>query len=297
MLRKSLCFIAVILCLLSLAGCGADKPAVKIDGEGVPQGVYDYFYDEVSDSADNAKQETEKLCRNYIATSRLMKQEGITLSTNHKRQIADETEKVWSIFSAYYESIGITKQDITAIKTWEYSKKELLNFYYGTGGRGEVSQEKLRERFAQTYVGFRAVEASFTKLSDMGESIEMADSEKKELRSTFKNMAEKVSAGVDIDSVNESYNEGMGLIVTGTLNLTVIKESDPVYGEAFFAQVKELSYGKAAVIESGSNIYMLQRVRVDNDDETFSLYAAEVLEDMKMASVEKKIEKLAGSFE
>ncbi len=297
MFKKALSFVMVIMCVLCLSSCGKDKAALKIDGERVPLGVYNYFYAEALRESESPEETAEYLCKKYIAAARLMEKEGVTLSTNRKRQAAEETEKLWSLFSEYYEKNGMTKQDVSKIKTYEMNKKQLLHFYYGAGGKNEVVREKLREEFSKTYVGFKAVEASFLKLNDVGESVEMAESEKKALRTAFRALRKKANDGADIDQINESYNAGLGLIVTQPLSINVIKENDPVYGEDFFSQVAELSYGEAAVIESGSSIYMLVRVRVDNDDETFSLYANEVLEDMKAASVEKKIEKLAGELE
>ncbi|MBR2893838.1 MAG: hypothetical protein IKB94_08285 [Clostridia bacterium] len=292
MLKRSLGFIMIFVCVLCLSSCGSDKATVKIEGERIALGVYNYFYAEAPKDSEDREKAAEYLCKKYIAAGRLMEKEGVTLSTNLKRQAAEETEKLWSMFSAYYEGIDVTKQDIASVKAYEMSKKALLHFYYGAGSKGEVSQEKLRSEFAEKYVGFKAVEASFMKLSDIGESVEMSEREKNALRKKLKAMAEKVNSGADIDSVNESYNESLGLIVTQPLSLNVIKENDPLYSESFFSQVKKLSYGQAAVIESGSSIYMLRRIRIDSDDETFSLYANEVLENMKMAKVEKKIEKI-----
>lgn len=296
MLKKLFSAVLIIICVLSLTSCTGGRGYVKLFGEKIPEGVYNYFLAEAGGEGDEAVAAAEYSVKKYIAAERLMKKEGITLSTNYKRMVAEETEKLWSMFSAYYEEIGVTKQDIAEIKSREMMKKELLHFYYGAGGRGEVSEEKLRSEFAKKYVGFKAVEGSFIKVNDIGESVEMAEEEKKALRKKFEAMAEKVGSGTDIDTVNESYNESLGLIVTQSLSLNVIKENDPLYSEKFFSEVSALSYGEAAVIESGSSIYMLQRVRVDSDDETFSLYAAEVLEDMKMASVEKKIKKLTDEF-
>ncbi len=292
MLKKLLSITMIIMCVLCLSSCGNDRGYVKVSGEKIPEGVYNYYLAEASEEGDEAQAAAEYKVKKYIATGRLMEKEGINLSTNYKRMAAEETEKLWSMFSSFYEEAGVSKQDIAEIKTREMMKKELLHFYYGAGGRGEVSEDELRSEFAKKYVLFKAIEGSFIKQSDMGESTEMADGEKKALRKKFEAMAKKVGSGTDIDAVNESYNEGLGLIVTQSLSLNVIKENDPLYGSEFFAQVAELSYGEAAVIESGSSIYMLQRVRADSDEETFSLYANQVLEGMKMASVEKKIEKI-----
>lgn len=293
MLKKLLSITIIIMCVLSLSSCAKGRGYVKLFGEKIPEGVYNYYLAEASKESDEAQTAAEYKVKNYISTARLMEKEGITLSTNYKRMAAEETEKLWSLFSSFYEDAGVSKQDVAEIKKSEMMKKELLHFYYGAGGRGEVSQETLRSEFAKKYVGFKAIEGSFIKQSDMGENTEMAEPEKKALRKKFEAMAKKVNSGADIDTVNESYNESLGLIVTQSLSLNVVKENDPLYSADFFSEVAKLSYGEAAVIESGSSIYMLQRVRAESDDETFSLYAAEVLEGMKMASVEKKIEKMA----
>ncbi len=296
MLRKILSVAITVICVLSLTSCGRDKGYVRLFGEKIPEGVYNYYYAEALKQGGDAEAAAEYKIKSYIATGRLIEKAGATLSANRKRMVAEETEKQWSLFSAYYEKAGVSKQALTQINTCEMSKKELVHFYYGAGGKNEVSQETLRSEFAKKYMMFKAVEASFLTLNDVGENIEMADSEKKALRSSFSAMAKKVNGGADIDSVNESYNESIGLIVTQPLSLTVIKENDPIYGKEFFSQVAGLSYGEAAVLENGSSIYMLQRVRADSDEETFSLYAAEVLEDMKMASIEKKIKKIMDEF-
>lgn len=296
MLKKLLSVAIIIMCVLSLSSCGKSKGYIKLFGEEIPEGVYNYYYAEAEKSGDGAEEAAEYKIKAYVATARLMEKEGLTLSTNYKRMAAEETEKLWSMFSAYYEEALVSKQDIAEIQSREMMKKELLHFYYGEGGKNEVSEEKLRSEFAKKYVGFKAVEGSFIKQSDIGETAEMAEIEKKALRKSFEAMAKRVNSGTDIDTVNESYNESLGLIVTQPLTLNVTKENDPLYGSEFFAQVSELAYGEAAVIENGSSIYMLERVPVEKDEETFSLYADEVLEEMKMAGVEKKIKKLMEEF-
>ncbi len=288
MIKRSLGLLCLVLIMLCLVSCGSDKATLKIGEYKIDRGVYNYFLNEAENDTDAA----EYLCKKYLAAAELMKKENVSLSANSKMQAAEETEKLWSMFSAFYEGIGVTKQDITKVKAYEGQKRELLRHYYGAGGKGEVSEDTLRQEFAKAYVGFKAIEASFLKLNDVGESVEMAESEKKMLRSKFKAMANKASAGAHIDTVNESYNESIGLIVTGPLNLTVIKENDPIYGEEFFSDVSKLSYGEAAVIESGSSIYMIVKERIDNNDEVFSLYESDVLESIKMSSIEKKIEKM-----
>ncbi len=262
----------------------------------VPIGVYNYFYDESKDDADPEKAAQEK-CKSYVATKLLMEKQNLALSTARKRQAAEETEKQWSMFSAYYQSVNVTKQDITKIKTYEMNKKELLHFYYGSGGENEVSVSALKNEFNKNYVGFKAIEEPLTKVGDMGESILLAGSEKKALKGKFEAMAKRVNSGSDIDEENVDYNEEKGLIVTQNLSLNIIKADDPLYSREFFSSVSKLSYGKATVIECSNSLYLVQRVRIDSDEETFSLYADSVLESMKMDSVENKIQQQMKNIE
>lgn len=258
------------------------------------QGEYAYCVSITKD-----KDTAVELCKTYGAALKLMKDEGITLSANHKRAVAEETDSKWSLFSAYYESIGVTKQDITSVLTYEYAKKELLDFYYGENGENKVSDKKIRNEFNETYVGFKAIEASYTKFSDMGESVELSANEKKKIKNSFTSMAEKINAGnMTIDDANESYNESIGLIVTQALETVLTKQGDVIYKDDFFSQVQKLSEGEAAVIESGNSIYLLQRQSITDDEDGFVfLHKTEILEKLKMSAVEKKIAAVAENMQ
>ena len=257
-------------------------------------GVYAYYLTE-SKNADEAL----SLCRTYEATRVLMKKEGITLSANYKRIVAEETDNRWSLFSAYYESIGVTKQDITQALTGEYNKKELLDYYYGENGKDPVSTDKIKSELDKTYVGFKAIEASYLKLSDMGESVSLSDSEKKSLKNRFESMAKSINSGaMTINEANESYNQSIGIIVTHNIETALMKKDDVLYGDNFFSDVSKLNKGQAGVIESGSSIYLVERQTITSDDDGFVfIYRAEILEKLKMSAVEKKIDEIAGNIE
>lgn len=291
MLKRGFSLVLTALMLMCLVSCVGESSAVKFGDYEVPIGVYNYFYDEAKNE-DDVKKAAEEKCKAYLATQILMEKENLTLSSARKREAAEQTEKLWSMFSAYYQEIDVTKQDITKIQTYLISKKELLHFYYGSG-ENEVSTAALKNEFNKNYVAFKSLEESLKKVNDIGEKISLSADEKKTLKSKFEAIAKRVNNGCDIDEENERYNEEKGLIVTQSLSLNIIKEDDPLYSSEFFSSVSKLSYNKAAVIECGGNLYMVQRFRADKNEETFSLYADDVLENMKMAAVEDKIEKQA----
>jgi hypothetical protein len=294
-MKKAIVLIALTLMVLScFSACTGEGYPVSADGNRIPAGVYAYYLAEMKD-ADS----TVEFCRSAAAAERLMKDEGITLSANYKRIIADETDSKWSLFSSYYESIGVSKQDITQALTAIYNKKELIDYYYGENGKTPVSDDKIKSQLDKTYVGFKAIEASYMKISDMGESVSLSEAERKNLRSRFESMAKSINSGaMTINEANEAYNESIGIIVTQNPETALIKRGDVLYGDSFFDDIAKLKKGQAAVVESGSSVFLLQRQVITNDDDGFVfVYRSEILESLKMKDLEKKIEDLAESLE
>ena len=285
---KKIFTVAIIVAVIVSCFCGCSSQGYPVAADDIKFSGGEYAY---CLSLSKDKDEAVALCKNLAATEKLMKNEGISLSANYKRVVAEETENKWSLFGAYYESIGVTKQDITSVLTYEYGKKELLDYYYGENGKNKVSDKKIIAEFDDTYVGFKAIEASYFKLSDMGESVELSDNEKKSIKNSFTSMAKSINSGtITIDDANESYNESIGLIVTQALDTVLTKQGDVLYADDFFSQVQKLRKGEGAVIESGNSIYLLQRQSITDDEDGYVfLYKAEILEKLKMPAVENKI--------
>lgn len=293
-MKKTLSLILLLVIIGSVfTGCVGQGYPVAIQGSRISKGVYTYFF-----SQTKSRETTLDICRMNVAAENIMKSEGISLSANYKRVVAEDTDKKWSLFSAYYESIGVTKQDITAALTYDYNKKELLDYYYGENGKKPVKDSRLRSEFDSTYVGFKAIEASYVKLSDMGESVNLSDSEKSALRKQFSSMAQSINSGtMTMDRANERYNESIGLIVTQTLDTVLLKEGNVLYDDDLFEQIAKLKKGEASVIESGSSVFLLQRQDIADEDEYFYVYRSEMLEKLKMDDIEKKLLKESANYD
>lgn len=294
-MKKVFVIVIMIAVVIScFTACSSQGYPVAVDDIRFSEGEYAYCLSLCKD-----KDKAAELCKDFAATQKLMKNEGISLSANYKRLVAEETDNKWSLFSAYYESIGVTKQDITSVLTYEYGKKELLDFYYGENGKNKVSNKKITDKFDETYIGFKAIEASYIKLSDMGENIEISVAEKKKIRNSFASMAKSINSGaITIDDANETYNESIGLIVTQELETALTKEGDALYNDDFFAQLKKLNKGEAAVVESGNSVYLVQRQVITDDEDGYVLvYKSEILEMLKMSAVEKKIDSVAENMQ
>ena len=132
----------------------------------------------------------------------------------------ENTENLWSLFSDYYDSIGVSKQDITEIQTHESRMLQLLDHFYGANGKDPVKEIDLKERFVDMYVGFKTIEGSLTRTNDKGETVPLTEKEIKETEKLFSSMAKSINDGTaTIDELNIQYNDSLGIIVTSPLSV------------------------------------------------------------------------------
>lgn len=305
---KILCVFSALF-VLFFSGCSkGGKTAVTVNEAEVSNGVYAYYIDKVLSYPDeyavneegsegvaerDAVTETALgLCRNFVAADMLMSDLGLSVSQQLKSEVAENTENIWSLFGEYYKSIDVSKSDITKINTFEAQKMQLLDYYYGKGGKNEVSDDDLKQKFVEMYIGFKCFEGTFTKVNVKGETVEMTEKEKENTISEFRKMAQRVDGGESIDDVYADYCSGQGLVATSELEVIVMKENDPMYADDFFSKVSTISHGRAAPVTSGSSIYVVERCTIaSSDEDAFEKYRTEVLEEMKMSAIEKKIAK------
>lgn len=298
---KKVLFVVSFLCFLlfSFASCSSDKGIkMTVDGVEIKEGVYNYYLDEAEKEIGDKEKVDEialQKCREFAATQILLKEKNLSVRAYFKRKTAEDTESLWSMFSEHYENAGITKSDINAVTFNEYSKKELLHYYYGANGKKPVSVSDLKEEFVDLYVGFKAIEGSLLKKNNMGETVSLSEKETEALEKKFSSMASQINnKTATIDELNESYNTSLGLIVTDTLPIILAKKDDGLYEESFFEKVMDIPHGFARVVKSGTSIYVVERaVIATSDEDAFSQYSEEVLEFMKMDSIDGIIRKRA----
>ena len=141
-MKKIIVLFLTVLLLVSLASCTEKNPYVLVSADStVNEGVYAYYLDKVMSSPKEFsvdlknKEAVENaalsLCKEYMAAGQVLSEEKISFSQQYKSQVAEETEREWSLFGNYYKSLGMTKPDLTAINTYEAQKDCLLQYYYG----------------------------------------------------------------------------------------------------------------------------------------------------------------------
>ncbi|MBQ9912880.1 MAG: hypothetical protein IJO73_01490 [Clostridia bacterium] len=296
-MKKTAALLTVLMLILSFAACGKKVYPYSFGEHVVTEGLYNYYrVSEAASAGDEAELSSavKQRCSEYLAAIALMEKEKITLSSEFKRLAAENTENLWGLFSDYYNSIGVTKQDITRSQEHESRLLQLLDHFYGAEGKSPVKEMDLKERFVDMYVGFKAIEGSLTKINDKGETVSLTENEIKEKEELFSSMAKSINEGTaTIDELNAEYNDSLGIIVTSPLSVLLTKEGDPMYEDDFFDTVNGISHGKAKAVKSGDSIYVIERQTIATDDEdAFMTYRSEVLQDMRMGKIEKKLKSL-----
>lgn len=312
MKKKITSLILLAVCLLMcFTACGNKLSyALSINETEVTEGVYAYYLDYVLANPDefnlkaenykeDAKTAATELVKKYIAINTMMQDLSVTPSYSTKAEIAEDTDSYWDFFSDHYEKIGITKQDINKIITSDKYEMALLDYYYGEDSEiSPVSTKKLKNAFTQKYVGVKIIAASLTTTDTLGNTVALDDIELKNTRSAFENMKNKANNGTDIDSIYSSYNSTKDLIGTESLETYVFTKDSARYSNEFFAQVIKLDYNKATVYESEDTIYLLYRVDITGEEYNYFLtYKEDVLADLKLADLEKKISSKANKYE
>ena len=308
-MKKLIALISAMLILFSFASCGKKDYPFTFGEHIVTDGVYNYYksavtaspgdYSASGDDESSINEAAKQCCRKYLAAIKLMENEGITLGSEFKRRAAENTENIWSLFSDYYNSIGVTKQDITRAETHESRMLQLLEHFYGAAGKDPVKEMDLKERFVDMYVGFKAIEGSLTKTNDKDETVPLTDEEIEETEKLFSSMAKSINEGTaTIDELNAEYNDSLGIIVTSPLSVLLTKKGDPMYDDDFFNEVSSVTHGRAKAVKSGDSIYVIERQTIATDDEdAFMTYRSEVLQNMRMGKIEKKLDKLLSKMD
>lgn len=309
MKTKLLCLFLIVSIVFTLSSCSKKEAYVlKIGEYQVTEGVFAYYLDRImanpkeygvkKDDSEAITQKAISLCKDIASAEKLMKDNSINLQIQYKTDIAEKTEDLWNLFGDYYKSVGVSKPDITKINTYEAMKKQLVQYYFGQDGTKPVSDEKLKQKFVEMFIGYKGFEGSFTKLNAKGETIPMTEKERENLIDEFRSMANKINDGASIDEVYADYCTSQGLVVTDELQVNLVKEKDPMYADDFFEKVSTISHGKAAPVTSGSSVYVVERATIaTSDDDAFEAYREEVLYEMKMPTIEGKITKEAAKLE
>ena len=279
--------ICVVLCLVLsaavLTGCSAEKKTVLTIGQAeVDSEIFAYYFDTVyaaTESAGGDLLDTDAIieaavdrCCEYVGAVTLFAQLNLRLSVDDKKGIADDTEDIWTLYSEYYTAAGISKQTVHQIKQAEYMRKALLLHYFGEGSEYEVSEEEIEYYFDLTYVEFYAVNGYFTTVDENGNTVDLTEQAKADLRAEFEAKRQKVVNGAELDEVNGG----------NAVEPNYVAVSSTAYPEDFLQKVAGLEYNEPTVIETKEYIFLVVRTDAkDGENSRYSSYRTSYIEALR----------------
>lgn len=301
--------LAVSLILLAFTGCGSElKYAATIVSDAgtatkVTEGVYRYYMDYVlthpeefsldSESLEGDVQEAVLgLVKKYVAVNSLWADLKTDMTYDLRDNAANETDDMWDIFGKYYESIGVTKQDLYKIVKSNTYRTALTVYYYGEDSKiSPVKTETLKAAFSKRYVGVKIIAASLTTEDALGRTVKLTGTSLSNIRNYFNMMKSKANSGADIETLYTNYNTSHDLIGTEGLDTYVFTQNNTQYGANFFSTVSKLKFNKAEVIENSDTIYLVYRVDITSDEyEYFMRYKNDILVDLYRSKIDAMID-------
>lgn len=272
---------ALGIVLLSLSACTA-KNKVTVNGTRVSSGIYSYFLDreKAADSElseDEIKAAAQKDVAYYVMINSEFANREMKLTFDDKSKISQNVNNYWHLFSAAYESLGVTKQDLQKIEENKAYKDELIVYYYGENGESPVTDETLKTYFNENYIAFKAITGFFTTVNNDGTAAMLSDSEKAALTESFLQYANAINEGSSIEEVAASLDN-----INVNSDTVVINRANKSYPDTFFDKVFALEVNKSGSFSIGDYVFIVSRGSLeDEQDSLFKTYKTDCLKALK----------------
>ncbi|MDR1410424.1 MAG: hypothetical protein LBJ12_09265 [Oscillospiraceae bacterium] len=273
---------------------------LNVSGFEIDSGLYRYFVDTVraapasyglvpGSPESSIREEANKLAAEYAAIELQFKEKKARLNAADKAGASTEMNKIWHIFGTYYQSIGVEKSTLMRVYENRAKRDTLFAVLYDTGGSKAVAEKDVMLAFGQNYIVFRGFSVPLTMVDEHGNNKPMAEADKKTLQTKFKNMLLEAQSGKDLNNLYSSYYNTDG----ANLPIQILgKTENAGYSSDFFGKVQKVKAGSYAVIESGAEIYILQRDATSpKDAEYFRRYRLPCLKILKGTEFDKQLAK------
>ncbi|MCH5190218.1 MAG: peptidyl-prolyl cis-trans isomerase [Oscillospiraceae bacterium] len=279
MTKKIISSLLALLTVILLFGGCAKKTEVKINGTNIDNEVTAYFKATAQEGED-----VNALIARYVAINSEFNNRSLTVPANMRSSLSDDVNSIWNLFGTYYEGLGISKETIYKIELSKVYETLLLEERYGENGVSPVSEDDLKEYFRGNYASIRFVTGYMFEVTENG-TTEMTEKQKDELKQSFNAAADAVNDGTSIE-------EAVGLLNSAEIHDTVVNsKGNDNFPDGFWDEVKKIEVNKAAVINLGSYIFLVQKVDSEKGDyECYSEYKSDCLYQMKGEEFDKIID-------
>ena len=280
--KKVLLLLLVFTLCVSFTACSKtiaeEKSALTVGDANVSAGVFAYYLDAQikiasgeSPSKSDAIKAAEASCANYVKINTEFQKRKLSLNSAEKATVAANVEEIWNFYGGYYESIGVSKETLTKIKTSEQYNEKLISSVFGAGGESEISEDAMKTYFNDNYVFFKFITAEFSSDEEANKTVKDTLTE---LAGTIGTEDEETGETITMDDVNASFAEKTGGTASA-LETTAMKSDSTDFPSGFFSDVKAMDNGTQKVLTYSDNIFLVEKV---DGSGSFSDYKSAILD-------------------
>ena len=280
--KKVLLLLLVFTFCVSFTACSKtiaeEKSALTVGDANVSAGVFAYYLDAQikiasgeSPSKSDAIKAAEASCANYVKINTEFQKRKLSLNSAEKATVAANVEEIWNFYGGYYESIGVSKETLTKIKTSEQYNEKLISSVFGAGGESEISEDAMKTYFNDNYVFFKFITAEFSSDEEANKTVKDTLTE---LAGTIGTEDEETGETITMDDVNASFAEKTGGTASA-LETTAMKSDSTDFPSGFFSDVKAMDNGAQKILTYSDNIFLVEKV---DGSGSFSDYKSAILD-------------------
>ncbi len=293
--------LALAMCL-SFAGCYDENKtwAARKGDDELPIGAYIYYlysaYLEAGSQVDSetsvldaeiegqdAEQWIKDLALNYVQAyyyiSDKFDELGLELTEEDLVNVENTASSFWSYYGSTLEKLGISQDSFEkAYALYGEKFERVMKAMYDEGGELALEDGALEEYYCGAYINYEYFSASLTTTNEDGESVELTDDEKADLKETFEGYVKKINAGeLTMSEAADEYAEESG--TDSSLMSPVCVKSENMSTLVFDA-LNSVKEGEAAFVESTSGYLVVRKLSVkdyydeyvaNSEDQQFTL--------------------------
>lgn len=275
--------LALAMCL-SFAGCYDENKtwAARQGDDELPIGAYIYYlysaYLEAGSQVDSetavldaeiegqdAQQWIKDLALNYVQAYYYIGDKfdelGLELTEEDLENVENTAINFWNYYGSTLEDLGISQDSFEkAYALYGEKFQQVMKAMYAEGGELALEDGALEEYYCGAYTSYEYFSASLTTTNEDGESVDLTDEEKADLKETFQGYVEKINAGdLTMSEAADEYAEESG--TESSFMGPVCVKSENMSTEVFEA-LNSVKEGEAAFVESTSGYLVVRKLSV-----------------------------------
>ncbi len=304
-MKKAISFLLVPVFVLILCACSGKTDGIKdypltVNGTPIDGEIFAYYLDEAYTGSEDQSRDgrityATNQCIRYVATNSTFAAKGFSLSASENASLSEEANALWNLFGAHYSALGISKQTYIKLRTNAAYTEKLRLSLYDKDGTTPIPDERLKGYFAENYVAFKLVRGYLFTTDIYGNTVEYSQEELKNILDRYNTAAEQINGNLGIEFVYPTLVNG-DQEIEQALKTVVIADADPYYPEGFYAEVKAIQPGKAAVCVFDDYLYLVYRVDILSDNALFEDNRAACLKAVSENPLQNEINSMCNAY-